>query len=272
MRIHHLDCGTMCPTAGKLVGFPRGPSGKCELVCHCLLIETDRGLVLVDAAMSTLDLAEPTTRLGRPFLSLVAPTLNPQQPALRQVEKLGFKREDVRHIVLTHLDVDHAGGIADFPEATVHVFETEHLVTTAPTFTEQQRYRSIVWSHTPRWSLHRVSRGEGWRGFDAVRDLDGLPPEILMIPLQGHTRGHCGIAVDTGSGWLLHAGDAYFFHGEIECPPRRSLALSLFERIDAIDPDSMLKNLERLQRLAREERDDLKVFCAHDRIELARMS
>jgi hypothetical protein len=47
MRIHHVSCGTMCPVGGRLVdGFSRGLTAK--LVCHCLLVETEQGLVLVD--------------------------------------------------------------------------------------------------------------------------------------------------------------------------------------------------------------------------------
>ncbi|MFD0510570.1 MBL fold metallo-hydrolase [Streptomyces aureus] len=30
---------------------------------------------------------------------------------------LGYAVDDVRHIVLTHLDLDHAGGLPDFPRA-----------------------------------------------------------------------------------------------------------------------------------------------------------
>jgi hypothetical protein len=29
-----------------------------------------------------------------------------------------------------------------------------------------------------------------------------------LIPLFGHARGHCGVAVQTESGWLFHVGDA----------------------------------------------------------------
>src|SRR3546814_2886084 len=61
-----------------------------------------------------------------------------------------------------------------------------------------------------------MGRGERWFGFEAVRDLDGLPPEILLVPLPGHTWGHSGVAVqEDGGGWLLHAGDAYFYRGEV---------------------------------------------------------
>jgi hypothetical protein len=33
-------------------------------------------------------------------------------------------------------------------------------------------------------------------------------PEMWLIPLFGHARGHCGVAVQTESGWLFHVGDA----------------------------------------------------------------
>ena len=44
----------------------------------------------------------------------------------RQVEALGYSARDVRHIVVTHLDPDHAGGLSDFPDAEVHIFRAEH--------------------------------------------------------------------------------------------------------------------------------------------------
>lgn len=47
MRVHHLNCGCMCPLGGPLMdGFSRSPTAR--LICHCLLVETERGLVLVD--------------------------------------------------------------------------------------------------------------------------------------------------------------------------------------------------------------------------------
>ena len=49
-----------------------------------------------------------------------------------------------------------------------------------------------------------------------------------MIPLPGHTLGHCGIAVRTKDRWLLHAGDAYFFHGQLQAKPKMPLVLGLF--------------------------------------------
>ncbi len=57
--------------------------------------------------------------------TLIRPRLEVAETALRQIADLGFRIDDVRHIVPTHLDLDHAGGLADFPEATVHVHAAE---------------------------------------------------------------------------------------------------------------------------------------------------
>ena len=48
-----------------------------------------------------------------------------QETAKSQIQAMGYSPRDVRHIVLTHLDFDHAGRIEDFPHARVHVMERE---------------------------------------------------------------------------------------------------------------------------------------------------
>src|SRR5262252_1128746 len=93
-----------------------------RLVSHCLLIETDaHGLVLVDTGIGVEDVRNPR-RLGVFFgPAMTIDSTMTKMPALPQIEALGFRREDVRHIVLTHIDFDHAGGLPDFPGAKVHV-------------------------------------------------------------------------------------------------------------------------------------------------------
>jgi glyoxylase-like metal-dependent hydrolase (beta-lactamase superfamily II) len=96
--------------------------------------------------------------------------------------------------------------------------------------------------------------------------LEGLPPEILLVPLAGHTWGHAGVAVDTGNGWLLHAGDAYFFRGEMgetyRCPP----GLAGYQRLMEVDRAARLANQARLRALARG--GDVRIVSAHDPVEL----
>jgi glyoxylase-like metal-dependent hydrolase (beta-lactamase superfamily II) len=265
MRVHHLNCATMCPRFGRLVNEQR------RMVCHCLLLETEGGLVLVDTGLGSEDVARPRERLTGMLLTVARPRLDPEETAAHQVEELGFRRSDVRHIVLTHLDIDHAGGLPDFPEAAVHVFAAEHDAAMAPkSFLERHRYRAVQWAHGPRWVRYEVN-GEPWFGFECVRQLDGLPPEILLVPLFGHTRGHCAVAVQRSEGWLLHAGDAYFFHREMDFEnPRCTAGLRIFQRTMEMDRAARLHNQDRLRALARTERG-VRVFCAHDPTELEAM-
>jgi hypothetical protein len=48
MRIHHLNCGCMCPVGGRLWdGVSRGLTAN--LVCHCQLIEPAKWSILTSA-------------------------------------------------------------------------------------------------------------------------------------------------------------------------------------------------------------------------------
>jgi glyoxylase-like metal-dependent hydrolase (beta-lactamase superfamily II) len=271
MRVHHLNCGSMRPAGGRLIDGEPGLLRRARLVCHCLLVETEAGLVLVDSGLGLPDMADPARRLGRRFVSLTNPVLDEAQTAARQVAALGYSVDDVRHIVLTHLDLDHAGGIGDFPKAKVHVYDAEYKAAMNPATTnEKLRYRAAQWAHGPDWVTYDQT-GEPWFGFDAVRDLSGLPPQILLVPLAGHTRGHAAVAVDTGQGWLLHAGDGYFFRDEMNPrQPRCTPGLRVFQNLVEFDHASRIANQGRLRELVADPSAEVSVFSAHDATELRR--
>ncbi len=275
MHIHHLNCGTDCPLGGRLFdGLSAGLTGR--LVCHCLLVETDRsGLILIDTGYGLRDVQHPhrrPSRITRTMRALLNIRLREEDTAVRQIERLGFDRADVRHIILTHLDFDHAGGLEDFPQATIHVMDAEYRAASGPKrgFVARNRYRPAQWDEVLTWRRYGVA-GEGWFGFDAVRDLEGLPPEILMVPLPGHTWGHSGVALQTSHGWLLHAGDAYFYRDEMRgADPRCTPGLRAYQTMMEVDRTARLQNQRRLWRLSRENRDSVRVLCAHDRVEFDR--
>ncbi|MBB3589231.1 MBL fold metallo-hydrolase [Sphingomonas sp. BK481] len=251
-------------------GYSRGLSA--HLVCHCLLIETNDGLVLIDTGYGSQDITRPRERLSDFFLALNRPQLLTEETAVAQIRRLGFAPADVRHIVVTHLDFDHAGGIEDFPNARIHVTAREKEVADqrrGGVFVSRKRYRPQQWDEAANWSLYPFGGGERWFGFDAVRDLEGLPPEILLIPLAGHTWGHAGIAVQEDDGrWLFYAGDAYFHHGEINgehrtCPP----GLRGYQRLMQVDADARMANQRRVHTLSTDHADAVRIFCAHDLVE-----
>jgi glyoxylase-like metal-dependent hydrolase (beta-lactamase superfamily II) len=265
IRVHHLNCATMRPPTQRLINGIGSWIDPGHMVAHCLLAETNDGLVLIDSGIGTRDIAAPERRLGSFFVKLVRPALDPAEAALRQVEALGFKGEDVRHIVLTHLDVDHAGGLADFPHAEVHVCRAEHDAAMQPTWRERERYRTCHWEHGPRWQLHDVD-GERFMGLEAVRAI--VEPEVLLVPLAGHSRGHAAVALNSPRGWLLHCGDAYFNKGEMNASPSCPAGLQLFQTVVASDNALRLRNQQRLRDLKRDHDAEVGVFSAHDGDEL----
>jgi glyoxylase-like metal-dependent hydrolase (beta-lactamase superfamily II) len=234
------------------------------LVCHVLLVETGNGLVLIDTGFGPTDCDDPARRVG-PSRYLIGPVLQREEAAVNQIERLGFRRDDVRHIVITHLDGDHIGGICEFPDAQIHVTSAEALgAMRAPSCGERFRFRPVLWAHGPKIVEHSPD-GEKWRGFAAAKELDEVSPGIALISLPGHTRGHACVAVDAGHRWVLHCGDAFFHHGTVDGTASMPRALAAFESVTAFDRKMMRQNHARLTELYRRRESDMLMVCSHDR-------
>ena len=269
VRIHHLRCATMCPSGGSWFGGDGPPWTRAELCAHVLLIETADGLVMVDTGFG-IDQVRTPKLLGQPFRAAVQPKLSEAETALRQVEALGFAGSDVRHIVPTHLDIDHAGGLPDFPGAKLHVWRPEMEAVKRPSLKERPRYIKHLFAHGPDWHPYDVD-GDEWMGFEAVRALPGVDPEILIVPLPGHSRGHSAVAVMEGDGWLLHCGDAYFHRDQVRTPASCPPGLRAFQAIVGLERKRRLHNEERLRELNARRGGEVRMFCAHDVEELERL-
>ncbi len=246
----------MCPVATRwLIGTER-------MVAHCLLVETERdGLVLVDTGFGTRDVAG-ATGLPRACRAVVGPALDPAETAIAQIEALGFRAGDVHHVVVTHLDLDHAGGLCDFPDAKVHLHAREHAAAMArASARERERYVRAHWQHGPKWEVYRED-GETWRGLPAIARLRGVDADIGLLPMHGHTRGHSAVIVRDGERWLVHAGDAYFHRATID-GGRVPIGFSAFETAVQMDARARRASAAALRQL-RASYADVDLFCAHD--------
>lgn len=264
--VHHLNCATMCPVGGFLLG---GTSWRGHWVAHCLAIETERdGLVLVDTGFGTRDI-EGKTGVSAAHRKIGGLALSHDETAFAQVRALGFSPDDVRHIVITHLDFDHAGGLGDFPRAKIHLHAREHAAAMArSTFLEKQRYLSAQWSHGPKWEVYSED-GDTWRGLPAITRLRGLDTDIGLLPMHGHTRGHSAVVVKaTTDRWLLHAGDAYFHRNAIEGGGKVPPGVAAFEAVNQTIPAQRRASVAAIRQLCASYRD-LDVFCSHDEREYA---
>lgn len=230
--------------------------GYPTVVCHCLLLEDQAGLALVDTGIGLLDVTNPVERLGQELIDLAGFQFHEEDTAVRRIESLGFSPEDVKHIVLTHCDPDHAGGLADFPSAQVYIAQEElaHLRS------GHWRYVPRQFEHQPQWHPHEsVSRK--WYGLDARPVPLGLSSEVLLIPLFGHTLGHCGVAIQQDNRWLLHVGDAYYLRAELAQDDHPVSALASHR---ADNDEWRRSSLGELRRLFHDHSDEIDMVGYHD--------
>jgi glyoxylase-like metal-dependent hydrolase (beta-lactamase superfamily II) len=143
---------------------------------------------------------------------------------------LGIARQDVAHVVLTHLHYDHAGNIGDFPQAEL-VIQADELAyatgrpMTHPSLSHFYEVEDVI------EVVRRVHAG-------AVRVLDGdaeLLPGLELYLIGGHTKGLQVVRVRTARGWVLLASDAlHYFTNFAERNPFPAI-LDLGQMLDGYD-------------------------------------
>ena len=246
MRLHELNCGTLRPPGGRLV-------------CRVLLLEVGARLVLVDAGFGQADVTDPR-RLG-PMRWLLGAALDPAETAHAQITERGLDPSAVSDVVLTHGDLDHAGGIPDLAHARIHLLAAEaDAIEQRRGLRAHQRYRPAHWGHDPRVIAHPPGPLT-WKGVPGTVPLDDVAPGLLMVPLPGHTQGHAGIAVPQEQGWLLHIGDAALDARTLRTG-RVRLDVQLRQVLIAQHPRAMRRTQRLLTALVRD--PELQIVNSHD--------
>ena len=110
MKIHVLNTGNFKLDGGAMFGVvpktiwqktnPADSNNMCDWAMRCLLIENGKQLILVDAGIGD--------KQSEKFFSHYH--LSGNDSLIGNLNKLGFSREDVTDVFLTHLHFDHCGG------------------------------------------------------------------------------------------------------------------------------------------------------------------
>ncbi|CAM3429799.1 MBL fold metallo-hydrolase [Elizabethkingia occulta] len=242
-QIHHLNCvRIVSPFNDNVCG-------------HCLLIQEDNKLILIDTGIGLLDTQQPVERIGQQLIDMVGYRFSEDLTAILQIKNLGFAPQQVTDCIISHMDNDHIGGVADFPQATVHVGAEEF-----DSFNSgNPRYIKLPMAHLPTIKTYAKTTDE-WYGFEARKIETDTEAEIYLIPLFGHTEGHCGIAIKANNQWIFYVADAYYLKAELydSSHPVNELA-----RISAEDNDLRIENINKIRKLT-DEYPEIEVFGYHD--------
>lgn len=200
-KFFSLNCGCFKPFGAKAMW------NREELPCRCLLIEGKNSLTLVDAGYNPYGISQTKSFIQKNVLGAHA---EKSETASEQIKKLGYELKDVQNIIITHLDPDHTGDLINFPWATVHMHTKE--LETAGQIEKFPKFKERFWPHLwkdAKIKTHDITN-ETWRNFSSTVVLNAIDDDLLLIPMPGHTMGHCGVATKLDDQWILHCGDAFY--------------------------------------------------------------
>lgn len=244
IEVHHLNCvKIVSPINDNVCG-------------HCILIRENDRMILVDAGIGLLDIADPNARIGDELIKTVGYRFNESQTAYRQIEGLGLEPNEVTDCIITHLDNDHTGGLSDFPNANVHLSKEEWESYQS----DNPRYLKAQLSHQPTIKTYDESKHISILGLE-VRPIElAMETTFYLVPLFGHTYGHCGVLIKAKEKYFFYVGDAYYMKIELS---DKSHPVNQLAKMRADDESLRLSSLETIKQFI-VRNPDVAVFGYHD--------
>jgi N-acyl homoserine lactone hydrolase len=215
MRVHAIQTGRVRIKASQIVGRGHGLKRRLApvidsewsawLPIFAYAIEHRDGVVLVDAGASAAVKSLP--RWHPYFRNAVRFDIEPEQEAGPQLQAIGIGSGDVRRVVLTHLHIDHDGGLKAFPRSEILVSPSE-LARASGIAGRLRGYLPQRWpkSFDPQ---PLALDGGPYGPFSRSKRLtaDGA---IFAVATPGHTPDHLSVIVEVGDKAVFIAGDASY--------------------------------------------------------------
>jgi glyoxylase-like metal-dependent hydrolase (beta-lactamase superfamily II) len=217
MKVHAIRTGSVRIKTAQREAHSTGMRAKLDIFTDpnwsdwvptfAWAIEHDEGVIVVDTGQATHLLREAGRSL-HPFLRWAAAfQIEPEEEIGPQLLALGIGPRDVKQVVLTHMHIDHDGGLAHFPNSQILAARGE--IDKAKGMMGMLRgYLPQRW---PSWfepAPLDLDHGPH-AGFAASRRLTRAG-DVAAVATPGHTADHLSVLVDDGDVSILLAGDTSY--------------------------------------------------------------
>ena len=267
VRVHPLITGRMIgPEAwflrrdGRLawrraLGLGMTRSERLEFPVPAFLVEHPRaGPVLIDTGFHPSVAVEPRKNLG-PVAHLLFKDvrMEAEQAATAQLRARGIEPSRVNVVVMTHLHVDHASAISEFPDATFVVSRAEWAAATSQGQLHGYVRRQFDHAFDYRLLDFEGPDVESFASFGRSVDLFG-DGSVRCVYTPGHTLGHQSVVLRLRRREALVAADAVYLRRNLD-------EMGLSHR--TADDHLSERSLREIRRYARDTPDAL-IIPGHD--------
>ena len=216
MRIHAIQTGTVRIKTAQVEGRGHGLRRRLAIFAdtswtewlptYAWAIEHPEGVIVVDTGQGA-HLRESALSLHPYVRWEVAFQIEREEEIGPQLRNLGIGPKDVKKVILTHLHMDHDGGLAHFPDSQILVTPGE-LQTASGWAGTMRGYIPYRW---PKWfdpkPLHLAA--EPFGPFARSRRVTDAG-DVVAVATPGHTADHVSVLVQDGNTTVFLAGDTSY--------------------------------------------------------------
>lgn len=172
------------------------------------------GAILIDTGLHPICATDVAANMGPGTNLIYRPRMDHDQALRVQLPARGVELADVRVVIMTHLHVDHASAVSEFPRATFLVDRHEWDAAAAGGIREGYHHRQLDHAFDWRAIDYGADSVESFSGFPRSFDVFG-DGSVRIVSTPGHTPGHQSIVLRCGQGEVLIVGDAAYTEREL---------------------------------------------------------
>ena len=216
MKLHPIQTGSVRIKTAQVHGRGHGLARRLRvftdrhwtawLPTYAWAIEHPEGVIVVDTGQGR-HLLESARSLHPYHRWEVMFRIEPEQEIGPRLRALGIGPRDVRNVVLTHLHVDHDGGLAHFPHSRILVSRGELRKASG----WMGRIGGYLPQRWPSWfdPIPLDLSSDAFGPFRTSRRLTAAG-DVIAVATPGHTADHVSVLVeDRGTIYML-AGDSSY--------------------------------------------------------------